>query len=400
MLSRHVRANTRHRLRGFALILALLIVALFLIIGLALLSVSQSSSLATLNVERKEDSFNAAEAGLNTAIEQLDMSASFSATNATSTLSNGYTFTYSIVNNLANGGSTSAKDPVTGRLLTVPGKRAFVYSTGQGPNGERATTVEAIVRQPSTPLKFPNDAIDAGLDIAGNWNHNIGISGSAPGADDATVHANHNITVSVGFLQGTATASGMIDTLDLGPGGVGTPQITLPTAQMPAFVAYEKSVALAGGPYVLYIPSGGTVPSRYACPSGAPSAGCTVFLDGPLSISGNQTINFTGTVTFVVNGNYTAAGQAQISFQSRTKSLFAVNGNVDDGGLGTMYALIWSKGDTILHGNGYQRGAIVAGGNVYMKGGGSKGGFLYDPSLGNFSISLPGHIVISTYGEY
>ena len=71
--------------------------------------------------------------------------------------------------------------------------------------------------------------------------------------------------------------------------GVNTPQLTLPTAQMPSFVAYEKSVAQAGGTYAMYIPSGGTVPSKYACPSDAPSAGCVVFLDGPLTMAGSTT---------------------------------------------------------------------------------------------------------------
>jgi len=169
---------------------------------------------------------------------------------------------------------------------------------------------------------------------------------------------------------------------------------------MPNFVAAEKATAQAGGPYALYIPSTGTVPSKYDCPNTAPSAGCVVFLDGPLAISGSQTITFTGHVTFVVNGNYTATGQSQISFQDNTKSLFAVNGNADDGGLGTMYALIWAKGDVTLHGNGFQKGAVVAGGNAILNGAGSSGGFLYDSTLANISVNIPGHIVVSAYGEY
>jgi Tfp pilus assembly protein PilX len=396
----HRHARTNYHQRGFAMMLTLFITSLLLVIGLAMLGVSQYSAVAAQNVERKQDSFNAAEAGLNTAIDKLDGSLSYNATNTSGTLSNNYTYQYTVVNNLSGGGGVPATDPVTGQPITVPAARAFLYSKGQGPNGERATTVEAIVKQTGSQFQFPNDAIDAGLDIAGNWNYKSGIKSSSPGADDANIHANHNVTVDLGYLQGTSTASGATNSLNNSPTAVNTPQKTLPTAQMPTFVAAEKSIAKAGGPYALYIPAGGTVPSTYTCPDGAPATGCVVFLDGPLTISGHQEITFTGTVTFVVNGNYSATGQSQISFQAGTKSLFAVNGNADDGGLGTMYALIWSKGDTILHGNGWQTGAVVAGGNAYLYGGGSNGGFIYDQALSNFSINLPGHIVVSAYGEY
>ena len=394
------RTTSRRHSRGFAMVFALFITMLLLVIGLAMLGASQFSAVSAQNVERKQNSFNAAEAGLNTAIDSLDSSFVYTSTNTTGTLSNGYSYSYTVVNNLAGGASVSATDPLTGNTVTIPASRAYIYSTGQGPNGERPTTVEAIVKQTGSQFSFPHDAIDAGLDVAGNWNKSIGVSGSAPGVNDATVHANHNITASLGFLQGSATASGTTDSLNSGPTGVNAPQLPLPTAMFPAFVAYERSIALAGGLYAEYIPAGGNVPKEFDCPAGAPAAGCVVFLDGPLSISGDTTITFSGRVTFVVNGNYSATGQSQITFQSGTKSLFAVNGNADDGGLGTMYALIWSKGDTILHGNGWQKGAVVAGGNVFFKGGGSSGGFQYDVNLGNFSVDLPGHIVISAYGEY
>jgi len=391
---------TRSQSRGFAMAFTLCMTMLIMVLALGMLAVSQGNSLSTMNVERKQDSFDAAEAGLNTAIDQLDGAAAFSATNTTGTLSNNYTYTYTIVNNLAGGQAVPSTDPVTGQTITVPANRALIISVGQGPNGERATTVESIVKQTGTQFNFPNDAIDAGLDIAGSWNFKSGIKGSSPGAYDANIHANHNITAGVGFLQGNASASGTVDSLNSGPYGTNTPQRTLPTSQMSAFVAYWKTQSQGDSKYNEYYTAGSPLPKEYDCPSDAPPSGCVVFYDGPLTMSGSQTITFTGTVTFIVNGNYTASGQSQISFQSGTKSLFAVNGNADDGGLGTMYALIWSKGDTTLHGNGWQQGAVVAGGNAYLKGGGSSGGFVYDAALNNFSVNIPGHIVISAYGEY
>ena len=386
--------------RGFAMVLVLFATLLLLVIGLAMLSVAQYSSVNAMNVERKQDSFDAAEAGLNTAIDQLDLSSGFSSSGTSGTLSDGYTYTYTVVNNLV-GGTKPGTDSVTGGTITIPASRAIIVSVGQGPNGERPTTVEAVAKDTGAAVQFPNYAIDANLDVQGSWNSKAGIAESAKGANDANVHANHNITASVGFLQGTATASGATDSLNSNPSGENTPQVPIPTAQMGPFVSYEKSIAQAGGLYALYVnPAvGQTVPSTYACPSDAPS-GCVVFYDGSLSMSGSQTIQFTGLVTFVVNGDYRATGNSQISFQNGTKSLFVVNGNADDGGNGTMYALIWGKGDVTLHGNGMQQGAVVAGGNVYFKGGGASGGFQYDKSLANMGFNIPGHIVISAYGEY
>lgn len=382
------------------MVFALFIVTLLFVIGLAMLAVSQYSSSDTLNVERKQDAFNAAEAGINNGIDKLDASQLFSTSGASGTLANGYTFTYVVKNNFLGGSGVPFTDPVTGQTVTVPASRSMIISTGRGPNGNRSTTVEAIVKNSQTQVSFPNDAIDAGLDIEGNWNFKIGLTGSAPGANDANIHANVNITATVGFLQGTATASGTTDSLNAGPGGINTPQRVLPTNQLPTFVSAELALARAGGPYALYIPPNGALPATFACPSGAPSYGCTVFVDGPLSISGNQTVAFTGKVVLVINGSFSATGNSALNFQSGSRSLFAVNGNADIGGNGTVGALVWVKGDTRLHGNGNYVGSIVTGGNAIFNGGGSRGGFTYDKSLQNFSINIPGHVVTTAFGEY
>ena len=73
--------------RGFAMVFTLFVTLLLLVIGLSILAVSSSSSLTTLNVERKQDSFDAAEAGLNQAIDQLDQSTGYSATGSSGSFS-------------------------------------------------------------------------------------------------------------------------------------------------------------------------------------------------------------------------------------------------------------------------------------------------------------------------
>jgi hypothetical protein len=385
--------------RGFAMVFSLFIILLLLVVGLAMLAVSQQGSSKTRNLESKQGSFNAAEAGLNKAIDALDASLGFSAYGS-GTLSNGYTYTYSVTNNLQNPNPKPTSDPVTGGSVQVPGARALIVSTGQGPNGERPTTIESIVEDTQSVVTFPNDAIDAGLDIEGNWNHKIGVAGSAPGANDAKIHANHNVTATIGFLQGTSTASGTVDSLNAGPGGINAPQVVLPTNQLPAFVSSELAIAQGGGPYAMYIPASGSLPASFSCPAGAPSYGCTIFFDGPLHISGNSTFSFTGKVVLVINGDFTATGNSGLSFASGSRSLFIVNGNADIGGNGTVGALVWAKGDTTLHGNGNYTGAIVTGGNAIFNGGGSSGGFEYDKTLQGFTVTVPGHIVVTAFGEY
>ncbi|HZV78170.1 MAG TPA: hypothetical protein VFF60_01025 [Candidatus Binatus sp.] len=390
--------------RGFAMVFSMFIVTLLLVLGLAMLSVSQYSSADTRNIESKQSAFDAAEAGINEAIDKIDASRTYAGNGVVGVMpTTSYTFTYTVVNNLANSQPTVASYPdAGGYAVNVPGNRALITSTGVGPHGERPTHVEAIVKDTQINVAFPNDAIDAGLDISGNWNTGVGIGvqGSSPGANDAIVHANHNITATIAFLQGTASASGTIDTLNNTTGGINTAQRQLPTSQMAQFVAAEKATVQAGGQYVMYIPSGGTIPSTYTCPSGAPAQGCTIFVDGPYLMSGQTTITFTGRVNLIINGNYTSIGNSAIHFQAAQKSLFVINGNADIGGNGTASALIWTLGNTTLHGNGFQLGSLVSGGNVIFKGGGSNGGFKYDKSYQNFTFAVPGTIVVSTFGEY
>ena len=387
-----------HAERGFAMVLVLGIVALLLMAGLAMLVTSDGVALATQNNEQKNLSFDAAEAGLNVALEALDNNPATSASGS-GTLSSGGSYSYSIINNLAGSFPMPSTDPVTQQPIQIPAARAFVYSTGTGATGLRSVTTEAIVKQFEVTYTFPNYAILAELDIAGNWNPPTGIAESSPGLFDANMHANQNITGHVGFVQGVATATGNTNTFNSDPTAVGTAHIDLPTNQLGSYIAAQKQIALAGGPYALYVPNGGSLPS-FDCPAGAPPQGCVVFVDGPVHMSGGSDSDFTGRVNVVINGNYTATGNAGAVFQSGTQSVLAVNGATDIGGNGSVAALIWSKGNTTLHGNGTLFGALVCGGTVYLKGGGSSGGFKYDSSLQGLAVQTPGRIVVITYGEF
>lgn len=404
------KSSTLCRRRGFAMLLTLFVVMLLVFIGLLLLTDAQDAASGTLNTEQKNQSLNAAEAGLDTAIDLLDRvpTTADNTTVSGQTVTLGYRYTYTVVlNNFSGNAVRYATDTNSGTSQQVPVQpgQAFVVSTGTGLMASRSSKVEAILNKPNGgSVNFPNGAIEAGGDIDGNWNSGAcaAVYGSAPGVNDANIHANGNIPANICFVDGQATASGTVSgktNATKGQNG-GTPQITLPTSQMDGFVSYEKGIAQQGGPYNLYIPNGGSLPSNFTCGLGAPPSGCVVFLDGSIHLSGQQSANFIGKVTVVINGDLQETGKSSITFQLNSGSLLAVAGNADVGGNAYTGALLWAKGDTTLHGNGAQQGALIAGGNVSLLGGGTNGGFYYNPGAIPPPVNVPGAVVLVAYGEY
>jgi len=392
--------NRRRTDRGFAMILTIFVIGLLLVAGMMLLSNSQYSASDALNTEQKNQAFNAAEGGLNNAMEALDVSAMTTGSSSGS-LPGGGSYTYTISNNLLG----SMPMNITGGR-SIPGETALITTQGTGALGGRPVTVEAVVAPTTTQIVFSNDAIDAGLDIQGNWNSGacIGFAGSVSGTNNANIHSNRNVTANSCFTDGQVTASGTVTGSMNATDGVlsGQPQQQLPTAQMATFITGERTIAQGGpSPYPnKYIAAGGSLPRTYDCPSSALPDGCVVFVDGPISMSGGDRAAFTGKVSVVVNGNLSTLGNAQLTFEQGQKSVLIVNGNADIGGNGSADALVWAKGDLTLHGNGNLTGAAVAGGNVNLLGGGNGGGFTYDSTLQNVTLGTQGKLTIATYSEY
>ncbi len=390
--------------RGFAMIFALFVIVILLLVGLVMLANAQNVADNARNTEVKTLTWDAAEAGLNSAMDQLDGPPPFAALGSTASqltavkLQNGYSYTFAITPNFVGNLPINGTD-ITGGTIIIPAGMGYVQSTGKSPDGLRSSVVEAVVDPTFLNNQFSNDAMDTGGDIQGNWNHKIGITECNEGKKDANVHANGNITATVGFDQGTATASGSTDSLNNSPGGINTPQVKLPTAQLGLFVADAKTIAQSGGTN-LYVPSGGSLPSSYTCPPTAPSYGCIVYYDGSLSIAGLQDFNYFGHLLVIINGNYKSTGNSGFTLQSGQQSVFIVNGNADMGGNSDTGALYWVKGDTTLHGNGQTFGAIVTGGNGIFAGGGSGGGFTCDPNALGIKLDLPGKVVMKAYAEY
>jgi len=397
--------------RGFSLVLALFIVALILIASLALLANAQYGSQDARSMEQKNAVFDAAEAGVEDAINALDGSST--ATSGSSTLADGYAFSYTITSN-PGPGTITPSDGIN--PISIPPGYALIVSTGTTAN-QRATIAEAIVTSKAFNYTLNNVAIAAGGNLTGNWNHNAGLAGSdgsqSGGAEDANVYVNGTINASVGFIDGWAKSATSTNSL-LGQAGLGSavnaPALALPTStDFTNFAAKVRATVGSGNGSTLIYTTSFPGSSTFTCPTSPVAnggAGCAMFVDASsVSNTGSVPI-FYGPWTVVVNGNYSSTNHGGIVFNDPSPagawkpSLFAVNGSAHIGGNGTAAALIWSKGDLALHGNGNEFGAVIAGGNVNLYGFVSSGGFQYDKNLDGYQLALTGHYGITAYGEY
>lgn len=391
------RRISRQARRGFILPLVLGVTAVFAIVAMTLLNGATNASHSTFTIQDKNATFDAAEAGLNAGLDDLDtslLSAQHSAT-----LANGYSFSYTIYPNFIGTQPLSMTDPISGtRQVFVPAGGAIIYSTGTNPNGDRSTTLEAAVSVDATQLTYPHLAVAAGQNIQGNY----GTRGiiDPTGTNSASIQSNGNITATLGGgLQGTAYASGSVNSLS--SGNTNAAAAPLPTvSQFDYLVASYKSRAQTfGGPTTLYVAAGTPLLSSYVCPAPGVLLGCLFFYDGPLTLT-SQGVTFVGPWTMVVNGDLAVSGNGFIEFSDKP-SLLLVNGNAKiSGSSAHITGYLQVKGSTTLNGNGFLTGAIMSLGTLTFSGGGGSGGISYDPSAIPATHVLTGLVKIVTYAEY
>ena len=391
-----MRATSPRVLRGFVLPYVMGFAALLAVIAMFLLESANSASESTFSVQDKNATFNAAEAGLNAALDDLDVSLLIGGTR-TATLPNGYQFTYKVYPNFTGLSTLLMTDPINSAgQIFIPIGGAMIDSTGTDPTGERSTTVEAAVTVDTTQLTYPHLAIAAGLDLQGDYGSRTITDPS--GTNSASVHANGNITASVGSIQGPTSASGSTNSLP--PGTTFAPTIPLPTvSQFDYMVAsYKSQTQTFGGPTNLYEPAGTSLSATYVCPGLGILLGCVLFYDGPLNLSG-QSVTFSGPWTMIVNGDLTESGNSLVAFSTKP-NLLVVNGNAQFSGSSSVSGYLQVKGSTTLNTDGMFTGALMSLGNFTFAGGGSAGGIAYDPAVIPPSHALTGLVKIVTYAEY
>jgi hypothetical protein len=392
-----MREIRQRRTRGFVLPYVLGFAAVLAVIAMMLLQSANSASESTYTIQDKNAVFDAAEAGLNAALDDLDISL-ITGANRTATLPNGYKFTYTIYPNFLGSLTKFINDPITGNgQIQLPIGGAIIDSTGYDPTGQRTSTVEAAVTVDTTQLTYPHYAVAAGLDIQGSYD-SLAISDPS-GGNAAAVHANGNITASVGGgVQGPATATGAVNSLP--PGTTGSATVPLPTVSQFDFMvaSYKSQAQVFGGPTNVYVPAGGTLASSYVCSGLGVLLGCMLFYDGSLDESTEGT-TFSGPWTMVVNGDLEASGPSYIAFTTKPNMLI-VNGNAHFSGNSYVDGYMQVKGSTDIGGDGLFTGAIMSLGSMTFSGGGESGGIVYDPSVIPPPHLLTGLVKILTYAEY
>src|ERR1700737_1993366 len=94
-----IRPRSPRSRRGFVMILALMIAVLLLLAGLAMLTNAQYAANDTFSTEQKNLAFDAADAGLNSAMDGLNQSPGTDPSGS-ATLPNGYSYALSGTTNL------------------------------------------------------------------------------------------------------------------------------------------------------------------------------------------------------------------------------------------------------------------------------------------------------------
>jgi hypothetical protein len=435
---RSLNRRNRRSNRGFAIVTALFIMGILLIVAVLLLQNAQNVAANTQILQSKNQIFDASEAGLDSAVDLLDRN--YAADNTTACpggTAQGYTFTCSVVaNNFFNTTSSlgPVTDPVTGASVTIPQNDALIWGSSQSIFGGRTMHVEALVSAPVLDLQFPNGAINAKGNVTGGGHMPVYADPTDSTPNDATVHANGNVTSFTTVVQGVTYAVGT----DAQTGSDGTTHSGSAAVSFPSssFVtqftnyAYDKTY-LHGTTYApgsvsgtmsfsgnTYIGTGASGSGNLDLTNGTYTFnGGIVFIDGYLCLSGHATIVNKNNTIFVIRGQYASAGNsASYNVASGTAGqmvvlgtdsppscaaadgsyAFSISGNGSDN-LGTVFT---PNGSAQLAGNGNLTGALETGVNAVLSGGGSGGKFTYDHNAAAPPSPAPANVKILSYGEY
>jgi hypothetical protein len=360
------------------MIIALFMVVIVLLVALAILTNASYSASDALGVQTKNQTFDAAEAGLNVAMWQIDQD-NFTPAGVPTTCSapvNGYTCTWDVVYNGLYGGGATVTDPV-GNSVTVGPRQALLAGWASSILGGRTVYVEQIVA-PGPPIQLPKGAIVCGQNGVVNHQQITDISGK----HSADIRCG-SITASGGGQtpDGNSYASGatnQITGLDGQAHTNVTPPVFLTAGQLAALQRSTAIQAQSGPPnfYAAGNVSGGTI--------GASGANCVAFIGGDITLGGSANLtNYCATTvvmgTIVVSGN--ATYQALPAATSHIIYVFGTTTLVLQGTPTTSGTIYAANADITVNGsgNGNFTGAVISPHNVSWNGGGNAT-FNYDGS--------------------
>ena len=356
-----------------ALVMALFLMVIVLLVAIALLNNSSYSANDALSVQTKNQTFDAAEAGLNIAQWQLNENNGIAAGTPTACPStiNGYSCTWEVVANRLHLTSTTVPDPDPQQPnpVSVGAGQALIAGWASSILGGRTVYVEQIVAL-GPPTVLPNGAITCGQN--GQISHQQ--------ITDTSGHHNANIrcgtiTSSGGgqIPDGNSYAVGTTNQI-IGIDGIAhinqTPPTFLTPGQLAAIQTSTLTQAQSGPPnfYTSGNVTNGTI--------GSNGSNCVAYIGGSITLNGSHNLtNYC--VTTVVMGDVTISGNAtyQALPASTTHMMYVFgNGGATLQGTPTTVGIVYAaNGDIVLNGSGYNSftGSIITPHNVTWNGGGT-----------------------------
>lgn len=281
------------------MMIALIVVAVLLFVAVVLLSNAFGSAATENSIRAKLAAFNAAEAGIDQVVDELDRSHGTSSACANGanagtmgTLADGGSFQWCIAYNAI---ATQKAGNVIDRAnvknhIAVPLNTVYAWSSGSGQGGGRGVLIEALIA-PSNGMTLPAGAVIAGGDVY--IRGDVGIYESTPGAADAVMRANGNIYQNTvpAAVQGPTYAAG-IDQVTSGEGGAfpnSPPMPVLSPSQVTAAAGDASNEATGGAPTI-------SPPTRSAVIDG------NVFIDGDVELRSGTVVLSKGKSVFI-DGN-------------------------------------------------------------------------------------------------
>jgi len=368
-----MQASMHRSQRGVALITALFLVVIVMLVAVVVLTNSSYSAGDALSVQTKNQTFDAAESGLEYAqwtIDQSPGTAGGAGGQVPSSI-NGYTANWEVVaNDLHTGGSTvNDPDPQQQGQIQVGAGQALLAGSASSILGGRTVYVEEIA-VPAPPTYLPKGAIICGQ------------TGQVSHQQITDTSGNHSADIRCGAVtssgggqtpDGNSYASGTSNAIH-GYDGIAhinaTPPTFLTSAQLAAIQSSTLTQAQSGG--ANYYTAGDVTSGNIGSSGGS----CVAYIGGNITLNGNGSImNYCATT--VVMGDVTIGGnadyQALPASATHMMYVFGSNGTVLHGTPTTVGIIYVANANVTINGGGHGNfnGALYTPYNVTMNGGGN-----------------------------